>query len=740
MGRTILSRALLACAVLLVSASAVAQTTTQRDLNAVNECATLNVAGMGTGAIEVNGTWVGTITFRVSVTGAQRQDLDVSQADTPATFVNTATANGAWSGSVAGYRMLYACMTAYTSGTASVNLSAAAGGGGSGGGGGGAASTITSLEDGFGENVGDDANDAIRVNVVAGSSAGTQYTEADVDASITGNALLFEGAANALVAAPGTAANGLLVDVSRVTGTVTVGDGAGALNVIVDSGALTATVTDGAGALNVIVDSGAITVSATNLDVQSGGLDLSTAANQVTEIASLANIESNSALLGGTVDGTADAVKTLLVDAAGAALALASDWTIGTAITTAGPGGMAVYSEFDGAALPTIALVDIEGEAVPVAASIKGVQYVMVVNEDGSLERGTATTPTIVGDGAGALNVICDSGCSGSGGASHVDDAAFTPATDDGTVAFGVFDDTTPDSVDEGDGGAIRMSANRNLYVRIRDNAGNERGLNIDAAGALSAVVTATNLDVQSGGGDLALDSTITTIFGADAVFGTAGTADADVLTVQGIASMTPLLATVTNAGTFAVQSVEGAGALLTSSQLLDDIVGVEDVGETAGGGLARMGSVRRDTAASSAGAAGDNATVNTDDLGRLWMRNGDPCSDPARVTHAAISESTAATNEIVALNGSDLIFVCSYKWVTTAANSLSWTRGTGTDCATGTAAIEGAQPYGANGGVTEAGGGAALFSVPAGNALCLVSSAATAHAGRVSYVRTAAP
>lgn len=116
------------------------------------------------------------------------------------------------------------------------------------------------------------------------------------------------------------------------------------------------------------------------------------------------------------------------------------------------------------------------------------------------------------------------------------------------------------------------------------------------------------------------------------------------------------------------------------------------------------------------------------------------PCADPARITHAVISESTAATNEIVALNGSDLIYVCSYKWVTTAANSLNWTRGTGTDCATGTTAIEGAQPFAANGGVAESGGGHPLFVVPAGNALCLVSSAATAHGGRVSYVRTATP
>lgn len=166
----------------------------------------------------------------------------------------------------------------------------------------------------------------------------------------------------------------------------------------------------------------------------------------------------------------------------------------------------------------------------------------------------------------------------------------------------------------------------------------------------------------------------------------------------------------------------------------------VEDAAETAGANLVGVGTVRRDTPASSAGTSGDNATLNTDQLGRLYTRDANPCSDYSRITHAVISESTAATNEIVALNGSDLIYVCSYKWVTTAANSLNWTRGTGTDCATGTTAIEGAQPYAANGGVAESGGGHPLFVVPAGNALCLVSSAATAHGGRVSYVRTAAP
>lgn len=90
---------------------------------------------------------------------------------------------------------------------------------------------------------------------------GTQYTEGDTDASITGTALLFEGAANTLVAAPGTAANGLDVDVTRVTGTVTV-DGSGVTQPVSNAG-----LTELAAAIN----SNKVDVNIVSSDVASGG-------------------------------------------------------------------------------------------------------------------------------------------------------------------------------------------------------------------------------------------------------------------------------------------------------------------------------------------------------------------------------------------------------------------------------------------------------------------------------------
>jgi len=67
-----------------------------------------------------------------------------------------------------------------------------------------------------------------------------------------------------------------------------------------------------------------------------------------------------------------------------------------------------------------------------------------------------------------------------------VDDTEFTPGIDEVSPAGYVFDDTAPDSIDEDDVGAGRMSANRNQYMTIRDAAGNERGVNVTGANEMS--------------------------------------------------------------------------------------------------------------------------------------------------------------------------------------------------------------------------------------------------------------
>jgi hypothetical protein len=367
--------------------------------------------------------------------------------------------------------------------------------------------------------------------------------------------------------------------------------------------------------------------------------------------------------------------------------------------------------------------------------------FAVQITEGGATTQVTATA-------GGSLQVECTSGCGGSGGTSTADDAAFTAGTTSVTPAGGFFDDVAPDSVNEGDTGAVRMSANRNLYVNIRDNAGNERGLNIDASGQLAVTLAAaqtlaTVTNVATIGTSVTPGTAAANLGKAeDAV---AGSADTGVMALAVRANApaatgangdyVPLLSDTNGRLHTATVLYNEAGTALTPAT---DVT--EDAAETAGGTGPMVLNVRRDTAASSAGTSGDNATFNTDGLGRLWTRPANPCQDHARLSNAVISSSASGNVEIVALNGSDLIYVCSVSVVAGAATGVQLIYGTGTACATGETDMTGVWSFAANGGIALPNSGAPQFVVPAGNAFCFENSGANAVAGHVAYVRTAAP
>jgi hypothetical protein len=92
----------------------------------------------------------------------------------------------------------------------------------------------------------------------------------------------------------------------------------------------------------------------------------------------------------------------------------------------------------------------------------------------GLLTESTSLTvdPVITTDGTsrykravGAQSAGLDHSVADQGVASQVDDAAFTPATSTIVVIGAFADETSPDSVNEGDGGAVRMTLARNLHV-----------------------------------------------------------------------------------------------------------------------------------------------------------------------------------------------------------------------------------------------------------------------------------
>ena len=122
-------------------------------------------------------------------------------------------------------------------------------------------------------------------------------------------------------------------------------------------------------------------------------------------------------------------------------------------------------------------------------------------------------------------------------------------------------------------------------------------------------------------------------------------------------------------------------------------------------------------------------------------LGNGTAGSNTLRIATAisgqptvAINVSTAVTTQIVALSSGKAIYVLNWSALAAAADNITWEYGTGTLCATGTTALSGAYNLGTNGGMVVGNGAATVLFVPASNALCLVTSAATQLSGSLSY------
>src|SRR3990167_2304685 len=109
--------------------------------------------------------------------------------------------------------------------------------------------------------------------------------------------------------------------------------------------------------------------------------------------------------------------------------------------------------------------------------------------ENGSVEltafQGGAWTVGLISADATNLNNV-DTATTAMAGST--DDTGFGLGTAVVFPAAGFYI-STADTVNDGDAGAIRMSANRNLYTNIRDAAGNERGVNVNASNQLSVSV-----------------------------------------------------------------------------------------------------------------------------------------------------------------------------------------------------------------------------------------------------------
>ena len=106
----------------------------------------------------------------------------------------------------------------------------------------------------------------------------------------------------------------------------------------------------------------------------------------------------------------------------------------------------------------------------------------------------------------------------------------------------------------------------------------------------------------------------------------------------------------------------------------------------------------------------------------------------PLNNSSVPINISTATTTQLVALSGSTAIYVTSYDVIAGGTGNITFEYGTGTACATGTTPLTGAYPLTAQAGIAKGDGIATVLKVPAGNALCALTSAAVQMSGSVSF------
>ncbi len=106
----------------------------------------------------------------------------------------------------------------------------------------------------------------------------------------------------------------------------------------------------------------------------------------------------------------------------------------------------------------------------------------------------------------------------------------------------------------------------------------------------------------------------------------------------------------------------------------------------------------------------------------------------------ANASPSTIATTQVVAASAGKAIYVTGYDFnvlaSATAAAGFSLEYGTGASCGTGTTAITPTKSYPVGGGLSRGGGLGVVLTIPASNALCIVTTAAQPVAIDVSYAQ----
>lgn len=260
-----------------------------------------------------------------------------------------------------------------------------------------------------------------------------------------------------------------------------------------------------------------------------------------------------------------------------------------------------------------------------------------------------------------ANNALKVSVISITGSGAIVDDAAFTPGSSLITMIGATFDNVGPDSVDEGDGGALRMSANRNLFATLRDAAGNERGVNVTAGFALtvdgSAVTqpisgTVTINAIPAGNNNIG-DVDIATV--PAPLSTTGGGTEAAALRVTVATDSTGVLSVDDNGGSLTVDGTVAISSLPASTNTIE-VVGDVAHDSAVGGNPVLIG-VEARTTDGTAVTAGDVVRLIADTLGKQVVLPG--AVHALRVSGKVTLTDNNAADVIAAIASNSIVVTC---------------------------------------------------------------------------------
>ncbi len=394
--------------------------------------ASLTTGGLATVAFQVTGTYTGEIELQCTVDGTNYAALTLVPSNS-ATTATSVTSTGIWFASVGGCTTVRARSVAAWTGTATTSIVGVSTGGGGGAGGGGAAGTVavsqastdndvdvasSALPTGAATSAKQDTGNThlatvagavssakVQVDCITGCSGGTSDTD---DASVpagqtTGITLnlshVYDGAAWARLSfGQATMANSLPVTIASNQGAIPVSQsGLFTVDTITTMPALT-TGSAVIGQLSTITTSVTPGTSAAHLgkaeDAVAASGDTLVAIGCVRrDTAAAGNADGDYGHVtcddGGRVrvnpmGGTQSASTYLTVRFTDGAsfVTPAEDTTHDSAVKTTGPQIMLEAKDFDGVLFPNV--VSAEGDGVRAAASLYGVAYTMLTNEDGS--------------------------------------------------------------------------------------------------------------------------------------------------------------------------------------------------------------------------------------------------------------------------------------------------------------------------------------------------------------------